>query len=304
MPPPPPIAPSLAWEFQESRKSDTWKPFDEASARLLTQAAAEGSQQVSLTLGNGTQYAVDLSNPANMTQTNTKTNWVRSIRCLSHATNASAATPARNTASFVGVGAGASASHSAAPPEVARAAGRTPFAPDQLLAHFAPNGSCGVLPSSWVTNGKTPVTHDVPSSSQEFQLVVTHLKATLNAGRNVKVGAVSRVENAKVFHAFKLTEGTAIMFHGCHTEKNEASIINVGFQVHMCKSGGNNFGTWLAYNASYSDGGRYVFQDANGWRHLFVCVASKHGVKKDNEIMRVVGQGGAAPLWIVRYCHK
>ena len=319
-------APAGVWEFQESRKSNTWKPFDEASARALSQAMAHGRQHLSLTVGNGTQYSVDLSNPDQMTQTNAQTAYVRRIRCrptsraaLPRAPTLSASAsvptmpirtaPAR-PAAFPGVGgranlfaqmaaaaqAGTSAAHSV-PPTNGEAS-----TSERLLAQFAPNGHG--LPSSWATNGQELATREVPSTSEEHRLVATHLKATLNAGRHVKIGAVVRVENAKVFGAFERTEETAVMFHGCQNERNEASILKVGFQVHMCKSGGNNYGTWLAYNASYSDGGRYVFTDVEGWRHLFVCVASKHGVKKDNDVMRVVGQGGAIPLWIVRYRHE
>merc|ERR1719277_2605961 len=74
-----------------------------------------------------------------------------------------------------------------------------------------------------------------------------------------------------------------------------------GFQVSHCRSGGQNFGTWFAYNATYSDSGGYVFGDEQGLQHIFVCVVSRRYVVKDDMIMRVVAQDSAYPLWLLRY---
>jgi hypothetical protein len=81
---------------------------------------------------------------------------------------------------------------------------------------------------------------------------------------------------------------------------NEEAILREGFRVDKCKSGGTNYGTWFAYNASYSNSG-YAFVDSEGWSHLFVCCVSRHQVKRDDATMRVVGPGGAYPMWRVTY---
>lgn len=94
------------------------------------------------------------------------------------------------------------------------------------------------------------------------------------------------------------------MFHGCKTAVNEASIMRDGFQVSVCTSGGRGFGTWFAYAAQYSNHGyTYVepVQSEAPLKHLFVCVVSYKHTVKDDHTMRVVGQGCAYPLWLVRY---
>jgi len=65
-------------------------------------------------------------------------------------------------------------------------------------------------------------------------------------------------------------------------------------------SGGPNFGTWFAYGAAYSDNG-FVYIDQSGVRHLFVCVVSYKHTVYDNNLMRVVGQDCAYPLWLLAY---
>merc|ERR1712232_1158833 len=77
-------------------------------------------------------------------------------------------------------------------------------------------------------------------------------------------------------------------------------IIANGFDVNCCKSGGRKFGTWFAYAASYSNSG-FVFVDRQAIRHLFVCVVSSKHVVLDNATMRVVGEGCAYPLWLLKY---
>merc|ERR1712150_90641 len=81
---------------------------------------------------------------------------------------------------------------------------------------------------------------------------------------------------------------------------NEDSIKSIGFQVSRCSSGGKNYGTWFAYNAAYSDSG-YAFSDQEGVRHLFVCVVCYAEVVRDDAVMRVVGQGCAYPMWLLKY---
>jgi hypothetical protein len=136
------------------------------------------------------------------------------------------------------------------------------------------------------------------TTGAEFQLVTAHFLQTL--GKSSTVHQVQRVMNPVIWRQLVQSGNVTFMFHGCKTEANEAAIVQQGFRVDLCKSGGSNFGTWFAYNSQYSDG-NFAFNDANGWRHLFVCCVSKHQVKKDNPGMRVVGQGCAYPMWIVKY---
>merc|ERR1719330_1008199 len=90
------------------------------------------------------------------------------------------------------------------------------------------------------------------------------------------------------------------MFHGCRSLANEESIMAGGFNVSRCVSGGGGFGTWFAYNSSYSNSG-YVLS-LEGTRHIFVCaVSDTKDVALDNSIMRVVGQDCAYPMWLLTY---
>mmetsp|Transcript_55185 Transcript_55185/g.161057 ORF Transcript_55185/g.161057 Transcript_55185/m.161057 type:complete len:84 (+) Transcript_55185:305-556(+) len=81
------------------------------------------------------------------------------------------------------------------------------------------------------------------------------------------------------------------MFHGCRSAGNEDSIVASGFHAYP---------SWFAYSSTYSDGG-YAFCDSHGWKHLFVCLVSRSQVRHDDTTVRVVGQGGAYPHWIVHY---
>jgi hypothetical protein len=93
------------------------------------------------------------------------------------------------------------------------------------------------------------------------------------------------------------------MFHGCRSQENEDKILDHGFQVSQCVSGGANYGTWFAYNASYSDGG-YAHVDSDGMKHLFLNIVSDAQVALEcADICRVVGQDCAYPVWLVRYLH-
>ena len=158
------------------------------------------------------------------------------------------------------------------------------------------------LPRCW--SGQTDLLVTVTSGSPEFDQVKGHLLHSLHAGGSVQVGKILRVQNAAVYKATHRDAGSEnLMFHGCKSTENESSIVQGGFSVAKCVSGGPGHGTWFAYNSSYSDG-NFAFNDAMGWRHLFVCIVSKHGLKRDDTTtMRVVGQGGAYPQWIVHYRH-
>lgn len=140
----------------------------------------------------------------------------------------------------------------------------------------------------------------VETASDEFNAVTTYFRGTL--GWLPDIVALHRVQNRKVYSRFKgrREADLTLMFHGCRQESNESSIIENGFQISQCRSGGANYGIWCAYISSYSDGG-FVFQDSSGIKHLFICIVSKKSVKMDNPTMRVVGQDCAYPLWRVTY---
>mmetsp|Transcript_152083 Transcript_152083/g.265115 ORF Transcript_152083/g.265115 Transcript_152083/m.265115 type:complete len:444 (+) Transcript_152083:94-1425(+) len=140
----------------------------------------------------------------------------------------------------------------------------------------------------------------VDFGSDEFHAVTAYFRGTL--GWLPDIVGLHRVQNRAVYSRFKgrKEKDLTIMFHGCRQEHNELSIMENGFQISKCQSGGSNFGVWCAYISSYSDGG-FVFQDAQGIKHLFICIVSKKSVKMDNQTMRVVGQDCAYPLWRVTY---
>lgn len=190
------------------------------------------------------------------------------------------------------------------PPPAVPAQGAAPAGrfEQELKALLAPGDGDNSLPRCWSEQAGSVSLFDVPASTAEFKNVKGHLLATLNAGGDVRVEKVTRVQNPAVYRAFRRDGGESIMFHGCKSQENEASIVKNGFRVDQCRSGGNNYGTWFAYISSYSDGG-FAFDDVNGWRHLFVCLVSRHGLKRDDQRMRVVGQGGAYPQWIISYRH-
>jgi len=116
----------------------------------------------------------------------------------------------------------------------------------------------------------------------------------------VTVQGLTRLQNRAVYARYTRNGEETIMFHGCRSQANEESIIQNGFLVSRCVSGGSNFGTWFAYGAAYSDGG-YVYTDQSGVRHLFVCVVSYNHTVCDTNLMRVVGQDCAYPLWLLKY---
>merc|ERR1719245_1716960 len=90
------------------------------------------------------------------------------------------------------------------------------------------------------------------------------------------------------------------MFHGCKSLANEALIIADGFSISKCVSGGASFGTWFAYNSSYSNSGYAI--NLGDTRHMFVCtVSDTKDVALDNLVMRVVGQDCAYPMWCLAY---
>mmetsp|Transcript_4758 Transcript_4758/g.8152 ORF Transcript_4758/g.8152 Transcript_4758/m.8152 type:complete len:419 (+) Transcript_4758:97-1353(+) len=139
----------------------------------------------------------------------------------------------------------------------------------------------------------------VHEESEEYRAVTDYFVKTLMLprGASVKFGGLGRLPKPGYF----LSDGNeTVMFHGCKSSSNEKAIMRDGFQVSCCRSHGSGFGTWLAYNAVYSNGG-YVFQDESGWRHIFVCIASHVHTVLDNDTMRVVGQHCAYPQWLLRY---
>jgi len=119
----------------------------------------------------------------------------------------------------------------------------------------------------------------------------------------MEVVSLERLQNGGVYSRY--AEGVpaqeTVMFHGCKTAANEQNIMENGFQVKHCTSGGASFGTWFAYNADYSIVGFVYYDNTCDVRHIFVCVVSDRYVVLDNAIMRVVAQDCAYPLWLLRY---
>merc|ERR1712176_1036120 len=108
--------------------------------------------------------------------------------------------------------------------------------------------------------------------AQEPKVVIDYFLETWGR-QNVSVLEVIHLENPRVRSRYLKGGAEQIMFHGCRSEENERRILRNGFQVSSCVSGGPNYGTWFAYNASYSDSG-FAFSDTDGIKHLFVCVVS------------------------------
>lgn len=142
----------------------------------------------------------------------------------------------------------------------------------------------------------------VPEGSAEYQAVTMYFNERLGP-HPAKVGAVFRVQNKGVYKKYKRDAGETIMFHGCKSQSNESSIVQSGFLVDTCKSGGPGYGSWFAFRSSYSDGG-YAWEGTDSWRHMFICLVSCFQKKKETPVMRVVGQGGAYPQWIIHYKHQ
>jgi len=140
-------------------------------------------------------------------------------------------------------------------------------------------------------------TRAIRSDSEEYKAVIAYFQRTLQKP-SVTVRELRRLEDPAVAYSPRSAE--TIMFHGCRSFANEASILKNGFQVSKCYSGGSNFGTWFAYNASYSDSG-FAIIEPSGLRHLFICVVNYDYTVLDNTTMRVVGQNCAFPLWLVSY---
>lgn len=142
---------------------------------------------------------------------------------------------------------------------------------------------------------------DVLEATAEYRAVHSYFCQTLGS-RSVHVHSIARV-NGDGFNRFKPGTAVRAMFHGCKTLENEKSILQDGFKIKYCISGGQNYGTWFAFNATYSDGG-FAFNDSFGIRHLFICLVSNAHVVLENETMRVVGQDCAYPCWIIKYTHS
>lgn len=132
----------------------------------------------------------------------------------------------------------------------------------------------------------------------EFTLVTAYLVGTIGYAPHIQ--SVERVQNEKVLSSFRDTGDLTMMFHGCRAQANEDGILNNGFQVNKCVSGGANYGSWFAYAANYSDSG-FVLTDKGGLKHIFICVVTKEKVVLNNVTMRVVGQGCAYPQWLIKY---
>eukprot|EP01059_Diplonema_ambulator_P007223 TRINITY_DN16715_c0_g1_i4.p1 TRINITY_DN16715_c0_g1~~TRINITY_DN16715_c0_g1_i4.p1 ORF type:complete len:358 (+),score=98.04 TRINITY_DN16715_c0_g1_i4:125-1075(+) len=159
------------------------------------------------------------------------------------------------------------------------------------------------VPKFWShTDGLVKVT------AKEADMALIPLVTTLFGGYGthreaLTVKSIERVQNRMAYARYKQATANSpetLMFHGCRTPQNESSIIDNGFQVSKCVSGGKNFGTWFAYNASYSDAG-FAYVDGSKFTHLFICAVAQADVKMENDCARVVGQDNAYPLYLVVY---
>lgn len=154
-------------------------------------------------------------------------------------------------------------------------------------------------PSNW-DGTQRRASLKLSTDSEEHRLVSQYLIYTLGVNAATII-SVARLENPQVYRRYwGVTGRQTIMFHGCRSDQNEANILQNGFQVTRCVSGGANYGTWFAYDAAYSDGG-FVYVDKNGERHIFLCVVSQDEPVMENTTMRVVRQDGAYPMWLVVY---
>eukprot|EP01063_Lacrimia_lanifica_P008558 TRINITY_DN15631_c0_g1_i1.p1 TRINITY_DN15631_c0_g1~~TRINITY_DN15631_c0_g1_i1.p1 ORF type:complete len:657 (+),score=165.77 TRINITY_DN15631_c0_g1_i1:220-2190(+) len=148
---------------------------------------------------------------------------------------------------------------------------------------------------------------DVPRDSEEYARVGMHFIHTLvgnvDGPRRVRVRSLRRVCIPGAWHAYekaRLDRPENLMFHGCRSSDNEKSILANGFRVDKCVSGGARFGTWLAFNAAYSDGG-FVFRTRDGAARIFVCFAHRKSVRLVNPTMMVVGQDCVYPAYLLEY---
>lgn len=175
-----------------------------------------------------------------------------------------------------------------------------PRAPKEhsIVAEMAAPGKHGA-PCCWEAGlGRNKIYRHVKHGCNEYEAVTGYFLRTVN--RTCEIIDCIRLQNPNVHKQYDRQGGETIMFHGCGSGANEASIIDNGFQVTRCVSGGPGFGTWFAYDAAYSDAG-YVFSDQSGLRHIFVCAVSYKHTVMDNVTMRVVGHGCAYPLWLLTY---
>jgi hypothetical protein len=172
---------------------------------------------------------------------------------------------------------------------------------DQVISLSSPGTDC--LPSCWEKQrrGEAVVNH----CTEEYKAVTRYFLQTVGHS-DYHVSQLTRLQNTDVYMRYLAQRGCArqgdetVMFHGCKSQGNEDGIRANGFQITRCISGGTNYGTWFAYNASYSDAG-YAFPDSAGLVHIFVCVVCYTEVVRDDITMRVVGQDCAYPMWMLTY---
>eukprot|EP00971_Amphidinium_carterae_P281555 5589887-Amphidinium_carterae.1 len=85
---------------------------------------------------------------------------------------------------------------------------------------------------------------------------------SLPSSASVEFDSLTRIQRSYRF--LSDDDQRTVMFHGCRTAANEASILRESFQVARCNANGPGFGTWLAYNAKYSHKNGCVYQDPAG----------------------------------------
>ena len=160
-----------------------------------------------------------------------------------------------------------------------------------------------VVPDTWTL---TPTGYAlrciVPKGSKEFDSVVGPMVATLGGSSSPSIRRVERIQNPATWAKYAASRGghEAYFYHGCRGGMDsEIAIVRGGFNVNKCVSGGANYGTWFAYNSSYSCGG-FAFVDESSATHLFVCqVLTQAPVMHQPGTMIVVGQDRAYPSYLV-----
>jgi len=164
------------------------------------------------------------------------------------------------------------------------------------IAEFVAVDQKRQVPKCWSATQKS---EEVAFNSDEYNAVTGYFLHTL-ALKGTVIKQLTRLQNYSVYNRFRRQGGETFMFHGCRSAANETAILEDGFKVSKCTSGGHNFGTWFAYGAHYSNSG-YVFVDPSNTRHIFLCAVSYAHTVLDNQTMRVVGQDCAVPLWLIEY---
>eukprot|EP00759_Apiculatamorpha_spiralis_P008099 PhF_6_TR15067/c0_g1_i2/m.23682 len=168
---------------------------------------------------------------------------------------------------------------------------------DYLPSPFPDTLGAMVVPDQWnQEKGGFRLRCEISPTSAEALSVIAHLNIRCPS---TVLKRIERIQNPNVWNAFHKEKPHRRFYHGCRTLENENSIIQKGFDVKCCASGGQNFGTWFAYDPNYSLGG-FAHIDENGHYHLFICdVVTEKPKLHHPDSMIVVGQSMAYPSYLV-----